>query len=430
MALQTYSLLYGHGSKTFQLDSDRVLAEIEMPHVKPLEDVEAAVLEALRHPIGCEPLEKRVRPGDTVTFVCNDSTRVAGTREFMPILVREMNRLGVPDENMEIMIATGAHRPMTQEEMLETFGEDLVRRIPIYNNDCNQEDAFDYFGTTSYGTPVWINKRLSHRDHVILTGTVVYHYHAGFGGGRKAILPGCSRMDTIRISHKWMMDPRAALGRTAGNPSFANLLEGVDLWAKGKSTFMFNPILDEEHRMLKIFAGDYHKAHEEACQYVSKVYGVPIRKKADIVIASCGGYPKDINAYQMQKTMDTARLALRDGGVAIIVAECEEGAGSPELLKIVSRLHSIQDIEDDLRKNFKIGAHKAYLITRDMKSAKYILVTGLEQSLAKKLFFEDAFTDIPEALALAEKLTRPDASVILMPYGSLTVPLYAPENET
>lgn len=424
MTMQTYSLLYGRGTKEFQLDSDRVLQTIEMPQVKPLENIEEAVLEALAHPIGCGPLAERIHPGDTVTFICNDTTRVAGTHLFLPILVRELNKLGVKDSDMEILIATGAHRPMTKEEMETELGEGIAQRIPVYNNDCNKEDDFDYFGTTSYGTPVWINKRLSHRDHVILTGTVVFHYHAGFGGGRKAVLPGCARMDTIRESHTWMMDPRAALGKTETNPSFKNLLEGVGLWAKGKSTFMFNPILDEHHRMVKIFAGDYVKAHEEACKYVAKLYGVPIHEKADIVIASCGGYPKDINVYQMQKTMDTALLALKKGGVAIILAECEEGVGNEELLKICERIPSIQGIEDDLRAHFKIGAHKAYLITRDMKDAKYILVTGLKRELVQKLFFQDAFDNVPDALSLAEKLTKPDASVILMPYGSLTVPIY------
>ncbi len=423
MTLKTYSLPYGHGSKEVKLEETRVLGEITMPAVEPLKDIKGAVLDALRHPIGCASLEQRIKPGDTVTFICNDGTRVAGTEKFMPVLVEELNRLGVPDTNMEIVFALGSHRLMSHEEMAEIVSPQVASRLKMYNNDCNKDEDFAYFGTTGYGTPVWVNKHLNNRDHVIMTGTVVFHYLAGFGGGRKSVVPGCARMDTIRESHKWMLDPKSGLGKTTTNPAFNNFLECVGLWAKGKSTFMFNPILDPEHRMLKIFAGDYVKAHEAACKYVAQIYGVPIQKKADIVIASCGGYPKDINVYQMQKTMDTARLALREGGVAIILAQCEEGIGSPALLETVHKCKSIDGIEKDLREHFAIGAHKAYVITRNMHTAKYIMVTDLDKKTVKDLFFEDATNNLQEALSMAEGLTCPDASVILMPFGSLTVPI-------
>ncbi|MCH3913799.1 MAG: nickel-dependent lactate racemase [Acidaminococcaceae bacterium] len=424
MKLKSYSLPYGHATQNVEIDESRVLQVLDMPAIEPMDDIKQGILDAIRNPIGCDSLEKRIKPGDTVTFICNDGTRVAGTERFMPILVDELNRLGVPDANMEIVFALGSHRLMPYEEMAEIVSPNVAARLKMYNNDCNKNEDFDYFGTTSYGTPVWVNKHLSNRDHVILTGTVVFHYLAGFGGGRKSVVPGCARMDTIRESHKWMLDPGSGLGKTSTNPAFNNFLECVNLWSKGKSTFMFNPILDPEHRFLKIFAGDYVKAHEEACKYVAKIYGVPIQQKADIVIASCGGYPKDINVYQMQKTMDTARLALREGGVAIIVAECEEGIGSPALMETVQRCKTISGIEEDLRQHFAIGAHKAYVITRNMHTAKYIMVTALKRQTVKELLFEDATPNLQDALTMAEKLTSPHATVTIMPFGSLTVPIF------
>ena len=423
MPMKTYSLPYGHGSKAVNIDDARVVQEIALPAIDPLQDITAAVLDALKHPIGCESLEARIKPGDTVTFICNDSTRVAGTEVFMPILVAELNRLGVPDENIELLFALGSHRLMSHEEMATIIGPNLASRLKMYNSDCHKDEDFDFFGTTSLGTPVWVNKHLSDRNHVIMTGTVVYHYLAGFGGGRKSVVPGCARLDTITATHRWMLDSRSGLGKTTTNPAFQDFQECVELWAKGKSTFLFNPVLDTEHHILKIFAGDFLKAHAAACEYVAKVYGVSLKKKADIVIASCGGYPKDINVYQMQKTMDTARLALRDGGVAIIVAECEEGIGNAGLLDTVRQFPSPKTIEEELRAHFAVGAHKAYVITRNMHNAKYIMVTGLERNTVKELLFEDASTSLQEALTMAEKLTSHNATVVLMPFGSLTVPV-------
>ena len=143
--MKEYSFAYGRGEKTFALDENRVIKTIEMPEFPPLEDVKAAVLEAIAHPIGCEPLAERVRPGDTVTFICNDPTRVANSFDFMPVLVDELNRLGVPDENMQIVFALGTHRLMTPEEMRAAVGENVASRLKMYNSDANVPADFEYF---------------------------------------------------------------------------------------------------------------------------------------------------------------------------------------------------------------------------------------------------------------------------------------------
>lgn len=139
-----------------------------------------------------------------------------------------------------------------------------------------------------------INKLLCDVDHVILTGTIVFHYFAGFGGGRKAILPGCAAMETIRMNHQWMMDDRVGLGITTGNPCYEDQVEGVERFAKGRDLFLFNAVLNAKHEFLRMYAGHWVKAHLEACKFVREVYGVPIPREADLVIVSCGGYPKDI----------------------------------------------------------------------------------------------------------------------------------------
>lgn len=421
--MREYTFHYGHGTKSFKLDESRVIKEITMPETPVMEDVEKGVLDAIYHPIGCEPIDKIIKPGQTVTFICNDPTRVANSFDFMPVLVNEMNKLGIPDENMLIVFSLGTHRLMTHEEMVEGVGEEVASRIRMVNSDSRKPEDFEYFGTTERFTPVLINKHLNHCDHVILTGTIVHHYFSGYGGGRKAVLPGCAAMETVRHNHSFMLDPNAGLGRTEGNPVYEDQMEGVALWAKNRSVFLFNAVLDAEHRFLRMFAGDYVKAHQEACKFVDSVYGVPIPKKADVVIASCGGYPKDINVYQMQKTMDNAVLAVREGGVVILLAECEEGSGSQVLEDTCRRLKTPDAIEAELRERFVIGANKAYAVTRLMKKADFILVTALDKQLAKDMLFAAAVDTVEEALKLAESRVGEDFSVVLMPTGSLTVPL-------
>ncbi len=420
--MKEYTFAYGRGGMTFSLDERRVVAEITVPRFPPLADVRSAILEALERPVGRGPLRGRVRPGDTVTFICNDTTRAAGGSEFMPVLADEMNRLGVPDRDMRIVFALGAHRPMTAGEMREAAGAEVASRIAMSCSDANVPGDFEYFGATSRFTPVLINKRVCHSDHVILTGTVTHHFFSGYGGGRKAVFPGCAAMESIRRNHSFMLDPASGLGKTVGNPVYEDQMEAVAMWAKGRDVFLLNTVLDAERRFLRVFAGDWKAAHEQARAFVDRVYGVPIAREADIVVASCGGWPKDINVYQAQKTMDNAALAVREGGCVVLVAECAEGSGSAELERACRRLKSPGAVEAELRKRFVIGAHKAYAISRLMRKARFFLVSALNPELARGMFFTPA-RSVREALAAAEREVGADSTVALMPAGGLTVPL-------
>lgn len=246
MTLKTYELPYGDTVKTVALPEDEVIAEVRTKSFTPIpkEAVKSKILEAIRNPIGIGPLDERVKPGDTVCFICNDLTRVANSFDFMPVFLDELNRLGVPDDHMKIVFSLGAHRKMTRDEMAEAVGEEVAARVPMFNSDCYADQDFEYFGQTTHGTPVLINKLLCDVDHVILTGTIVFHYFAGFGGNRKAILPGCAAMETIRMNHQWMMDDRVGLGITTGNPCYEDQVEGVERFAKGRDLFLFNAVLN------------------------------------------------------------------------------------------------------------------------------------------------------------------------------------------
>lgn len=420
--MKKYSYLYGHTTKEFELAEEKVMQEILVPQMPLIENVEQAILDAVYNPIDSEPLDKLIKPGQKVAFICNDPTRVANTHVFMPVLVNELNRLGIKDEDMRIVFALGTHRMMSKEEMIEQVGEEVAGRLKMYNTDCHKEEDFEYFGDTSRGTPVWINKLVCDVDHIIMTGTIVHHYFAGFGGGRKAILPGVAAMETVRHNHSFMLDENSGLGRLDGNPVYEDQMEGVELFAKGRSLFLFNVVLNAEHEFLKIFAGHYDTAHREACKFVDLVYGVEVKEPADIVIASCGGYPKDINVYQLQKTMDNAWCAVREGGVVIILGECPEGSGSKALEDTCKRLGSADAIKAELEQNFVIGANKAFAITRLTKKARFILVTALDKELAENLLFE-AVDTVEEAIEKAENLVGNNPKYILMPMASLTVPV-------
>jgi len=417
--IKEYSLKYGKGEVQFDLNHSLVLGELMIKESPVLDDPAAAIREALANPIGSKPLREIVKPGQTVAIIVNDPTRVANSYVFLPVLLEELNAAGVPDQDIRIVFSLGMHRPMEEAEMIETVGAEVAKRVKMYNSDAKDQSQFQFFGTTSRGTPVYFNKLVAEVDHIICTGSIVHHFFSGFGGGRKAMLPGVAYSETIRHNHSMMFDPKASIGRLEGNPVYLDQVEGAEMC---RPSFLLNVVLNENKKFLKVFAGDYVEAHKEACKFVDEVYGVPIDQQADLVIASCGGYPKDINVYQLQKTMDNAWCAVREGGVVIIIGECIEGSGSSLYEKTMEEYKTPERIETELRANFQIGAHKAYAVTRLMKKAEFILVSSLDPELARKLLFTPAAT-MKEALQLAYGKLKPRRSIIVMPMASLTVPL-------
>ena len=419
--MKEYSFKYGKGSVKFSLDPALVLDELVINEFPALPDPAAAVLAAIRNPIGTPPLREIVKPGQTVAFIVNDPTRIARSYIFMPVLLDELNAVGVPDSDMRIVFALGTHRAMTEEEMVEAVGEAVAKRVKMYNPDCRDESQMQYFGTTSRGTKVGFSKLVTEVDHIICTGGIVHHFFSGYGGGRKALMPGVAAYETIRHNHSMMFDPNAVIGRLEGNPVYHDQVECTEMC---RPSFLINVVLDEEKRFLEVFAGDYVEAHKEACKMVDKVYGAEVKQEADLVIASCGGFPKDINVYQLQKTMDNAWCAVREGGVIIILGECREGSGSAQYEKMMKEHKTPDGIEAALRQNFEIGAHKAYAVTRLMKKAEFILVSCMEPDFSQMLLFTPAKT-IDEALAMAYKKLGPKPTITLMPMGAITVPLNA-----
>lgn len=417
--MKTFSFPYGKSALDFEVDEKRIIAELEMAETPVLTDVETKIKAALDNPIASKPLRELIHAGETVAIIVNDPTRIANTHVFLPILANYLNAVGVKDEDMVVLFALGTHRKMSQEEMVEQIGEEMSKRLRMVN--CYAKDSENYVevGTTSRGTTVRFHKEAVNADHIICTGSVVHHFFAGYGGGRKALFPGCAEYETIRKNHSLMLEEGAEIGHLVGNPIYEDQVEGTEMC---RPTFLMNMVLNGEKEFTGIFCGDYIEAHKQACEFVDKQNGVVIDELAPIVIASCGGYPKDINIYQSQKTMDNAVKAVAPGGVVILVAECSEGSGSDVFDKTVEEHHSIQSIEDSVRADFQIGRHKAYAVTRLMKKADFYLISDMADEKAKTAFFHP-FHSVQEALAAADEKLGKDAKIIIMEHASYTVPI-------
>jgi nickel-dependent lactate racemase len=385
------------------------------PALPPSEGEE--IERALRSPTGSPRLEDTVKPEMNVVIMASDVTRPSPTSKLLPPLLDRLNRAGVKDSRVTIMFGMGIHRAHTVAEKKALVGEDVFRRIKCV--DSTEGEDFVFLGNTSRGTPVEINRLVAESDFLIATGNVEYHYFAGYSGGAKAVLPGSCSRRSVEANHSMQLLPGAETGSYEENPVRQDIEEagrmvGLD--------FILNVVLDPGKRIVRAVAGHPVAAHAEARRVTDAVYGVEIHKQADIVIASAGGRPKDINLYQAQKGLENAKYAVRDGGIVILLAECPEGLGEANFERYMTGME-LDEIIQSVRRKFVLGAHKAAAIARVLKKAGVYLVSAMDKATVERCRLKP-FGRFDEALSAAFSELGPDATVWVMPYAGSTVPRY------
>ncbi len=376
---------------------------------------DAIIKAALENPIGTSHLRELALNKKRVCILVSDITRPVPTYKLILPLLAELKAAGVRNEQIEIIFGLGSHRPHTAEEMAHLVGPEIFKSIHCFDH---RPDDCVKVGTTRQGLPVEIFKPVMEADFRICTGNIDLHYFVGYTGGAKAIMPGVSSRTSISATHRFMLDPLAVAGNLETNPARAAIDE---VGTTVKIDFIFNVVLDEHKKIVAAVAGDKIAAHRAGCKILDKLFKVNIQEKADIVVVSAGGFPKDINLYQAQKALDNVKHAVKDGGTIVLVAECAEGLGETVFQEWMFAAKKPQDILDRVKGEFVLGGHKAVAIAMLLQKAKVILVSALNQNLTEQLFFEYA-PDPQAALTAALKLHGPKSKVRVVPFGGVTLP--------
>ena len=406
-----FNLAYGKTHLPLELDPAYLLAVLEPRFMPAGADGKDLVETALAQPLGGPRLGEIIRQKQArnAVVVVNDITRPTPYELMLPPLLAEIEAAGIRAADIDLIVATGIHRPHTEEDNRAVFGEGLSRRYRIVNHDCDHN--LKSLGQLSNGMDLVINRTAAEADLLVTTGVVGLHYFAGYSGGRKSILPGIASRPVIEANHQMMSDPRACLGNYRDNPVSDLMLEaayraGVD--------FILNVVTRSKYDIAFCAAGEVQQAWLAAVQFCEEMTTIPIAARADIVVASCGGYPKDINMYQAQKALDAAALAVKPEGTIILAAECREGLGEDVFQEWIDTATCRQDIIDRFHRRFQLGGHKAYAICRTAEQADIILVSSLDDDQVQRLFMTPA-DSLDQALQAAQHRHGQQATVILMP---------------
>ena len=323
-------LAYGTGMLPIDLDVD---VDVIEPRDPPrIADSDRALREALRRPIGSPPLADLVSPDSSIVVVISDSTRPAPNRLMLEALLGELGADAA--SRIDVLVATGLHRPTRDDELNRMLGPDLRRQLRVSNHDAHDASSLREIGQTSSGRPVLINRRYLDANVRITLGLIEPHFFAGFSGGAKLILPGVAGAASILENHDAEMigHPNARWGRLAGNPIHREQREAARL---AGCEFSLNVTIAGDGTMTGIFAGALEAAHDAGCRAALQAAMQPVDEAYDVVITTNGGHPLDLNLYQAVKGMDAAAQIVRPGGHIVMAAECREGAGHGDFVHIL-----------------------------------------------------------------------------------------------
>jgi len=384
--------------------------EVAPPVAPSAADEQAEIRRALAEPIGAPRLSELAAAARTAAVVVSDVTRPCPSHRILPALLEELSPLR--PEQISILFALGGHRPHSPEEQVRLVGEEVarsgVRLLDLETSRCRP------VGTTSRGTRLEVFEPYLEADLRVCVGNIEYHYFAGFSGGAKAVVPGLCSYAAISDNHSMMLAPTARAGIMEGNPVREDIDEAAEMIG---IDFILNVLLDEEKRIWHAVAGHFLAAHRAGAEIYDRRCDLRIAEAADVVIASPGGRPKDINLYQAQKTLDNVSGAVKDGGVIVLVARCPEGFGQRVFEEWMTGMGRPQVLIDRIRREFVLGGHKAAAVAGLLDRADVYLVSEFPDDVVRSMCMTP-FSSVDEAVAAALARAGDSARCLVVPHGS------------
>lgn len=371
--------------------------------------------EALDNPLGSMRLEQLAEGKRSAVILISDGSRLCPSYLFLEQLIHRLNDGGIPDQQITIIVALGAHRKLTREERKRLTGNAVFERVNVLNHSALPEDCI-YVGTTSRGTPIEINRHAVKADLLIATGNIEPHRLVGMSGGVKALMPGVASTRTIERHHALSAQHQVQLGDIR-NPLHQDLEEAQ---AFVPVHYLLNTVVNHRRQLLGVVSGSVSEAHRAGIELSKRHFFVPVRKQYDVVIASPGGEPKDLQLYQTIKTMQNAADITKPGGSIICLAQCREGFGNGIWQYWTETIQDREVMMQKLQQQFVLGAHKVQQVHALTSKHHVYLYSEIPASIVTLI----GFTPIVSLQATIDRLLDDEhLQIAVMPYAAVTFPI-------
>lgn len=409
------------GEGTAEAAVPNVLGIVEATNIPAVADARAEIRRALREPIGSPRLSECARGKRSAAVIVNDITRPYPGGLMVLEIAEELHAAGLEDKDIFLVVAYGNHRKNTEEECRKMFGDEVVDRFAIVHHDASDPEGLLTIGHTQAGVAVQVNREFAEADMKIATGCITPHASAGFSGGRKSVMPGIAGMDGLKRHHSFPIrpaDPR--MGWLDGNPFHE---EALAVARMAGLSFIVNAVENSARGLVAAVAGDVDAAHRAGVEVCRKIWEVAVPAKADVIIVSPGGYPRDFDLHQSQKAVSCAELICKPGGRIILCAEARDGAG--KFAKRIKEARHPQEVVDQFnREGFQAdSSSKAYMWCRGLLQFS-VAVAGSKVGVEElsELFMLGSPT-LQEAVDTALKDYGNDATFLVIPHAAEIIPV-------
>ena len=416
------NMKYGRGEIGVDVPNPNLISVLASQEFPPIENPEQAILDALETPIDSPALSEMAKNRKSATIVISDITRPVPNKLILPPMLRIIEEQGVPREEIRILIATGIHRPNEGDELLEMVGSHIIENYQIVNHFSQKQETLINLGQTQNGTPVLINRLYVESDLKVISALIEPHLMAGYSGGRKAICPGLASIETMKIMHgpQILEHPKASVGILEGNPFHAEateiaLMAGVD--------FSLNVTINDRRQLTGVFAGDMVNAHLAGAKFAEKQTTATLPEPADVVIVSCAGYPLDATFYQAIKGVLSAIEVVKEGGMVILVAECQEGIGSGPFTDLILKTKNLEQFVRNTYnpKNFVIDQWQLEELAKAIRKANVYFYSDKIPYEQQQQLFVNPLKSPNEGVEIALKKYGKDAKIVAIPDGPYTL---------
>jgi nickel-dependent lactate racemase len=406
---------YGKDEKLAVSLNDTNVLDVVYPNKVTEQNETEILLKAVENPVKSKSFSDFLADSKDVLFIVNDGTRPTPTAKVLDIIYDQ-----IKTKNIKFIIATGVHRPPSQEEYDFIFGKFYnVFKDQIFVHDSKKDEDMVHIGTSKNGTEMYVNRMGTEAHKIVIIGSVEPHYFGGYTGGRKSFLPGIASRKTIAQNHKHALKMEAQALALEGNPVHEDMIDALKTIAD-KEIFSIQTVLDGERRLYGVSSGHIHESFYAAIDKAKEVFCVKIPEKADIVV-SVAPYPMDIDLYQSQKALDNGKLALKKDGILIMVSKCRTGIGEPTFFELLSSSETPGKALEIIDSGYKLGYHKAAKMAEIGTWAQIWGVSDLDDKDMNAIFIRP-FHNLQKALNKAIEIKGKDAKVLFLMDGSITVP--------
>jgi nickel-dependent lactate racemase len=415
--MHTVRFPYGEGFVDLDLP---MKPDVLMPELLPgVPDELEEVRRAMANPVGSQRLSMLAAGKSGAAIVMNDITRPSPTETMLTAILEELTAADIDRRRVTVIVANGNHLLATEEELKKMMGV-WYSRLKVVNHDCHDPSMLTYVGTTKRGLPLYVSRYFMEASLKILTGVITPHQSAGFGGGRKSVVPGIAGLETITKLHSFPIRPDGpVLGMIRGNRFHDEVVSAARI---AGTDFIVNVIKNYRGQMVGAVAGELDEAHLRGVEICEKSWVRKVDKAYDVVFVSAGRFPKDVDLHQSQKGLVVAEQVTKPGGTIVLIAQCRNGIG--KFGKVLKEAESVDAVIEDFLASgsSEDNKGKAYLFARCCQKHRVIVVTsGINPGEIAEMFMT-GFASLSDAAQCALS-AYPNPSVLCIPYAGECIPV-------